>query len=205
MIERIRDSEVARSRTILLPNWVDTDHIYPLPRPVTFRERLGIREDQIAVLYSGNMGHKQGLQVLIEAAEVLSGDAAIRFILRGEGASRMESERSAADLHNVQFLGLQPEHALNLLLGSADIHVLPQREDVSDLVMPSKLGGMLASGRPVLATVERSSELGRILGKVGVIVPPGDSDSLAAAILELARNPQRSEERRLVPQAANLL
>jgi putative colanic acid biosynthesis glycosyltransferase WcaI len=76
------------------------------------------------------------------------------------------------------------------LLNAADIHVLPQRGDAADLVMPSKLLGMLASGKVILATANPDTEIGKVVGQVGMLVPPGDQPALCEAILELGISSQ---------------
>jgi len=128
------------------------------------------------------------LEILLECAERLSSKTYITFVLCGEGAARRELEIRARALVNVRFLGLQPEARLNELVNLADIHVLPQLAGAADLVMPSKLTGMLASGRAVVACAESGTELGRVVGACGRIVPPGDVSALAQTILELAHD-----------------
>jgi colanic acid biosynthesis glycosyl transferase WcaI len=102
-------------------------------------------------------------------------------------------ERSAEDLANLRFLPLQPAERFNEFLNVADIHLLPQRADASDLVMPSKLLAMLATGRPVIATAPADSEIARTLMDAGIITPPEAPGPLAAAIQELARDPARRQ------------
>ena len=137
------------------------------------------------------MGHKQGLEHVIEAARHLQAQAKIQFVLCGTGALRSNLECDAQGLPNVQFLLLQPPEKLNGLLNIADIHLLPQRADAADLVMPSKLSGMFASGKAVIATANPDTEVAEIVGRLGVVVPPGDALALAEAILRLANDPDR--------------
>ena len=92
----------------------------------------------------------------------------------------------AEGLTNILWLPLQPFEKLNPLLNLADIHLLPQRGDVADLVMPSKLTGMLASGRAILATARSGTQVARVLDEAGVVVPPGDADQFAEALECLA-------------------
>src|SRR5207244_12886087 len=136
-------------------------------------------------LYSGSMGAKQGIEQLIEAARLLAGRPAIRIVICGDGAGLDKLKTMARDLPNVRFLPLQPPERLNALLNLADIHVLPQKPSVADLVMPSKLLGMLASGRPVVVTARQGSELAAVVGQCGVVVPPENPSALAAAIAAL--------------------
>ena len=175
-------------RTRLFPNWVDINDDLPASRmeAESARKELGLPTDKVVVLYAGNMGVKQGLEILVEAAWGLRKNSAIHFVLCGEGSARAYLERAARELRNVQFLPLQPPEKLNTLLNAADIHILPQRADAADLVMPSKLLGMLASGKVMLSRWRaRTRKSGKWWSQVGVLVPPGDQPALCEAILEL--------------------
>jgi len=172
---------------------VDTDQIYPLTFS-EFRTDLQISAAACVVLYSGNMGEKQGLQILIEAAARLRDTTDIQFVLCGEGTQRAALEPQARGLSNLHFLPLQPVERLNQLLNLADIHVLTQRKGAAEVVMPSKLSGMLASGKAVVFTAEPDTELGSVANQVGVLVPPEDTNALEQAILDLAKNPSLRAE-----------
>jgi colanic acid biosynthesis glycosyl transferase WcaI len=185
---------VASSKLGLVYNWVGIDEIVPSPRSTSYRKALDISESQTVALYSGNMGNKQGLEILSEAAALLKDDHRIRFVFCGDGSGRRSLELACKGLENVDFLPLQPFAKLNDLLASADIHLLPQRSDAEDLVMPSKLLGMLASGRPVVATANRETELGQVVEQCGLVVPPGDGRAFASALLQLAGEPERGSE-----------
>ena len=137
------------------------------------------------------MGHKQGLEYVLKAARHLKKQSTIHFVLCGDGAIRKNLEKDAQDLPNVQFIPLQPLEKLNQLLNIADIHILPQRADAADLVMPSKLSGMLASGKVVITTANPGTQLAEIVGQLGVVVPPQETVILADAILDLSKNPTK--------------
>jgi colanic acid biosynthesis glycosyl transferase WcaI len=186
MVGRLMTKGVDPSRCVHFPNWVDTREIYPLPNPSPLRLELGIAENAVVALYSGSMGKKQGLDLLVDAARQLSHRSDLRFVFCGEGSYRQVFAEKAKGLSNVTFLPLQPSDRLNDLLNMADVHLLPQRAGAADLVMPSKLTGMLASGRPVLATAHPGTQLASAVRGLGIAVPPGDLDAFVAAILELA-------------------
>lgn len=198
MRERIIDKGVDENRTRLFPNWVDTGQIFPL-RDSPFRGELGIGEEKTVLLYSGNMGEKQGLGILVDAAKKLHGFQDLIFVLCGDGAVKERLKKSAEGLTNVKFLPLQPLERLNELLNAADIHLLPQREDAADLVMPSKLPGIFASGRPVIATAKKGTQVAEAVKGRGIAVDPGDLNSLTEAILRLANDPE--ERRRMGDEA----
>jgi colanic acid biosynthesis glycosyl transferase WcaI len=195
MREAIERKGVASERVMLFPNWVDTQQFFPMEKPVPLRRELGIPMDRCVVVYSGSMGQKQGLEHVITAARVLGSQSAVSpvFLLAGAGPMRAELERSAEDLPNVRFLPLQPAERFNEFLNTGDIHLLPQRRDASDLVMPSKLLAILAAGGPVIATVPPGTEIARTLTESGMITPPEDPAALAVAIGSLASDPARRQ------------
>ncbi|MCX7144222.1 MAG: glycosyltransferase WbuB [Proteobacteria bacterium] len=197
MLTRLKAKGVAKG--VLFPNWVDTEAIFPLSRVSSIRQELGLSDDLVVALYSGNMATKQGLEILIEAARSLAGNASIRFIICGDGPAKARLQDLALGLDNIMFLPLQPIEKLNDLLNLGDIHLLPQLADVADLVMPSKLTGMLASGRPVVATAAVGTQVEEVVRGRGIIVKPGDILALAAAVGALAVN---SEMRQKFGQAA---
>jgi colanic acid biosynthesis glycosyl transferase WcaI len=187
MRSRLLQKGVAVERVRDFPNWADVAGVFPLNRPSALRAALGIVEGEVVALYSGNMGQKQGLELLIEAARRMAVSApAVRFVLCGEGAAKASLQRAAEGMPNILWLPLQPLDQLNELLNVADLHLLPQRADAADLVMPSKLTNMLASGRPVIATALEGTEVFRVVQGCGLVTPPGDVDALVTAIQRLA-------------------
>lgn len=186
MIESLTSKGVSDSQSVLFPNWVDTSVLRPLNEQSPMRLELGLDENTVVALYSGNMGKKQGLNLVIEAACLLSEYSNILFILCGDGTMREELEKSSAEMNNVLMLPLQPVNRLNELLNIADIHILPQQTNMDDLVMPSKLLGMLATGRPIVCSVVDGNELSDVIKKCGITVPPGDAAQFAAAVVKLA-------------------
>jgi colanic acid biosynthesis glycosyl transferase WcaI len=188
MLATLAGKGVARTACRLFPNWVDTDAIFPLPEPSPLRAELGISAGEIVALYSGTMARKQGLETLAEAACHLAGHESLRFVFCGEGPGKAALANLTSRLANVQWIPLQPSARLNHLLNLADIHLLPQKADAADLVMPSKLTGMLASGRPVVATARRGTQLAQVVERRGIVVEPGDASAFAGALKELAQN-----------------
>lgn len=186
MVERALTKGVPAEHTTLFPNWVDVDAIHPQPRctPNSFRRELGL-EDKIIVLYSGNMGAKQGLELLAPLALTFEDDARVHFLFCGDGAFRPQLEALVSHHPNVTLLPLQPFARLNDLLNAADIHLLPQRAGAADLVMPSKLTGMLSSGRPVIATADQGTQVAHVVEGCGLVVPAEDGPALHAAVQRL--------------------
>jgi len=178
-----RSVEIAR-------NWVDLDAIRPVDSS-GLRSSLGIHPDAIVCLYSGSMAAKQGLDILASAAHALKDRNDLYFVFCGNGAMRPALEQDASGMERVRFMNLQPEGQLAELLSLADIHLLPQRAEIDGLAMPSKLSGMFASARPVVATAVASSELAKVVTGRGTVVPPGDIVAFALAISELADDPAK--------------
>ena len=189
MIERLLTKGVAPVRTRYFPNWVDVTRIGTMASG-NFRKKLGIPPDAIVVLFSGTLGGKQGLQVIPEAAGRLAARGDIVFVVCGDGVVKPSLEIAAAALPNLMILPLQPSGRLADLLSMADIHLLPQSPDAADLVLPSKLSGMLASGRPVIATCRSGTEISGIVSQCGIVVEPEDGSNLALAIVKLADDPE---------------
>lgn len=197
MLDRARDKGVAPEQVLHFPNWVDISGITPLHTPSDYRAELGLADDAVVALYSGNMGNKQGLEILAEVARLLQDEPRIQFVLGGKGSGRADLQARCEGLNNVRFLDLQPLERLNQWLGLADVHLLPQRADAADLVMPSKLTGMLASGRAVLATALPHTELSRVVNDeaaCGLVVPPENPSAMAQALRALAMDPARRAE-----------
>ncbi len=188
MLALLSRKGVSAERSVLFPNWVDCTEIHPLTGPSRMRADLGIAADACVALYSGNMGEKQGLEVVLDAAAQLAHERDLVFLMCGEGGARARLEARAAGLKNVRWLPLQPADRLNALLNVADVHLLPQRADAADLVMPSKLTGMLASGRPVLATAHPGTGLANVVNECGIVTAPGDAAQFARALRELKRH-----------------
>jgi colanic acid biosynthesis glycosyl transferase WcaI len=190
MLERLAGKGVAQEKLKLLPNWIDTEQIKPVSSDATFRKEWGLQPESVVVLYSGSLGEKQGIGTLLQAAASLENEEFIRFVICSDGPTFSRLMAAYSRLSNVIWRSLVPADRLSALLSTADIHVLPQSADAADLVMPSKLTGMLASGRPVIATAAPGTEVADVVQGKGLVAPPGDESALANAIRELASDPQ---------------
>jgi colanic acid biosynthesis glycosyl transferase WcaI len=194
MRTRLIDKGAVADQVVVLRNWVDLGKLRPLVRPSTFRRELGLRPDDYVVLYAGSIGPKQALNVVVDAALSLADHANIVFVIAGEGPEKPALE--ARGLPNVRFLPLQPEARLCELLNLADLHILPQHARAADLVLPSKLGGMLASGKPILVTADDGTELHEFLGGAACITPAGDAGAVAEAVHRLSNSSDNSASQR---------
>ena len=135
MAGKIEQKGVRRSKIAVVRNWVDLDLIKPLERESSYRSELQIRSNDFTVLYSGNLGRKQGLEVLLRAAEHLVDQRNIRFVIAGEGPAKERIQSQSGSLPNLHVLPFQPAERMSEFLGLANLHVLPQEASMADLVL----------------------------------------------------------------------
>jgi colanic acid biosynthesis glycosyl transferase WcaI len=194
MVDRLRAKGVLAQRAHYFPNWVDISKVRPSIISTSYRDQLRISYEAVVVMFSGSLCGKQGLMVIPQAAALLAHNKDIVFVVCGDGVMKPQLEEAAANLKNIRVLPLQPLERLGELLCTADIHLLPQSPGAADLVLPSKLPGMLASGRPVIATCDAGTEIADVISNCGVVVPPEDGAALAEAICTLASDPSARRE-----------
>jgi colanic acid biosynthesis glycosyl transferase WcaI len=184
MCRRLIDKGVPSEKVVEFRNWADVGAIRPMQVASAYRAEWQIETEQVA-LYSGNIANKQGIDIVLDAARKLRHRTDLTFVVCGEGPNRQRFEDLAAGLSNIQFHDLQPKERLNELMGLATIHLLPQMAGAADLVLPSKLTNMLASGRPVVATAAAGTGLAREVEGCGMVTAPGDADAFADGIERL--------------------
>jgi colanic acid biosynthesis glycosyl transferase WcaI len=187
MCARLRDKGVPADKIVELRNW----STFAAAGDGTAYRREWQLGDRRVALYAGNIARKQGIEIVIEAARRLSDRGDIVFVICGEGPNRAHLGELAADLPNVRLHPLQPAKRLADLLALADVHLLPQVAEAADLVLPSKLANMLASGRPVVATAAPGTGIHAEIEGCGVATPPGQSGPFADAIVALIDDPAR--------------
>ena len=186
MCERLADKGVPASRIVLLRNWANHAEGIAAAGEAgqKLRQQWGLERSTIA-LYSGNIAAKQGLDSVISAARALRHRRDLTFVISGDGPNKVDLERKAADLPNVVFKPLQEPPRFAAMMRAADIHLLPQLAGTADLVLPSKLPNMLASGRPVVAIAAAGTNLaGEVLG-CGIVVSPAQRGGMARALEQL--------------------
>ena len=189
MQQRLAAKGTDPRRIRVIANWVDTKELTPQPRDNAWAREHGL-VDRFVVMHSGNIGHAQDLDTLIHATTYLRDHDRLAVVLIGSGARHADhvalAERIDAD--PVSFLEYQPREVLAQSLSSADVHFVGLARGLSGFVVPSRLYGILAAGRPVLAAAEDDSETAQVVRAVGcgVVIPPGRPDLLATTIRELA-------------------
>jgi len=183
---------VTPDKVSTIPNFVDTDFIRPLPKVNEFSRRYGL-SDKFVVTHAGNLGYVYDLETLIDAASLLQSEAAIHFLIVGDGVVRPSLEDRVRDLGltNVTLLPFQPRDSLPELRAASDVQVALYNRGSARFSMPSKVYEIMASGRPVLASADKHSDLWNLVVDTGcgICVEPHDPTQLAAAVLALHRDP----------------
>lgn len=178
-------------RIEVIPNFVDIDAITPRDRITDYRAELGIG-DSVVVMYAGNVGLSQSLELVIDAARSLP---EVVFVINGSGSARSSLEARASGLPNVIFGDYQPSERLAEVLCSADLHVVPLHAGLGRVSVPSKTYSILAAGRPILASIDPGTEVPRLLERsgAGVTVGPDDPKAFTERVRSLVSDPVRLE------------
>lgn len=176
----------------VIPNFVDPDFVRPLPRHNRFSSAHGL-DDRFVVLFAGNVGHSQGLETVLEAAERLVNHQDVLFLIVGNGVAKagLETYARQLGLRNVRFLPFQPHEALPEMYASADVCLVPLRKGFTQESVPCKVFTIMASGRPMIASVDEGSDTWKLVeqAQCGLCIPPEDPHALAEAIRTLYSDP----------------
>jgi colanic acid biosynthesis glycosyl transferase WcaI len=175
-----------------MPNWVDTEFIKPLNYDPSYKKKLGFNPDDRIILYSGNMGEKQGLEVILNVAASFADQKNLYFVLAGEGMmkKKLMEEAGQRKLHNIRFMDLQPYEELPDFLAIAEIHLVLQKKVASDLMMPSKLSGILSAGGLAIVTAEPNTTLYNLLTeyRMAILIESENETALQGAIQKALTN-----------------
>ena len=179
-------------RLHVIPNFVDTVAITPQHRMTAYRNELGIG-DQLVVMYAGNVGFSQSLNLVVEAAAKFP---EIAFVINGDGAARKKLQEDCAQLANVHFGDYQPIERLSEVLATGDIHLVPLRTGLASVSVPSKSYSILAAGRPMLAAIDSNTEIPNMLQQsgAGVAVNPDNGPAFIEALGRLISNRDQLSE-----------
>ena len=185
----LRDNVVAKvgagraARVRVIPNFVLTDDITPMDRLTAYRAELGIGSETV-VMYAGNVGFSQSLDLLVHAAKAFPD---VTFVINGEGVAKHQLVSQVAELSNVRLGDYQPMSRLAEVLATGDIHVVPLKAGLGSVSVPSKTYSILAAGRPALASIDAGTEVPRILraSGAGVSVLPDDPAAFISALGEM--------------------
>jgi len=188
----VEEKGAAPSRLHVIHNWADCEAITPGPKDNAFSRAHGLA-DRFVLMHSGNVGFSQNLDLLVEAAARLQSCERLVIAVVGDGARRqtLQDQASRRGLSNIRFFPYQPKELLHESFASADAFLVSLKPGLEGYIVPSKLYGILASGRPFVAAVDPSCEAAMIAREhqCGIVAPPGDVDALVAAIAALHDNP----------------
>jgi colanic acid biosynthesis glycosyl transferase WcaI len=185
----------APDKVRVIPNFVDTDAITPSDPENPYRSEFGLNGKTV-VMYAGNVGMSQSLDMVIDSAAALTHEPNLVFVINGQGARRSELERRAAGLPNVRFVDMQPAERLPEVLAAADVHLVPLKRGLASSSVPSKTYSILAAGRPLIASVDPGSEIARLVERsgAGLATPPEDVEALTKAVKQLLDAPEDRSE-----------
>lgn len=190
---QLRDLGVRPGVISYIPNWVHTEALRQQPPSPSMRMRLGASDRDFLVLHAGNMGQKQALEHVVDAAGLFSNESRVHITLVGDGpqAPKLESEIARRGLRRIRLLPLLPAADVPAMLSAADVLLVSQRARVIDSVLPSKTLSYMASGRPIIAAVDRRSATADLVlaAECGKVVAPEDAQALAEVIEQLERDP----------------
>lgn len=201
MMRRISQKSINIKQLLLFPNWVNTENIYPTSACESILTKYNLPLNKRIVLYSGAVGEKQGLEIVIKAAsQIFNQLNDILFVVCGVGPyfETLKKNCNASGISNIEFRYLLPIDEYNQLLNNAWLHLVIQKENVADLVMPSKLSDIMASGGTCVATANPNTSLYKIINdnNVGWTIQPGNDFALSELILRLSMNPQLLENKK---------
>lgn len=176
----------------VIPNFFDTEFVRPGPRNNGFRHDHDLQEEAFVVLFGGNVGHSQGLETVLDVAKGLESHPDIRFLIVGNGVAKGDLQEYAAELglSNTTFLPFQPHEQLPEMYAAADLCLVPLKHGFTQESVPCKIYTIMASGRPMLASIDEGSDTWRLIEETGagIAVPPEDPEALAQGVLRFYRD-----------------
>lgn len=192
-IHNIQAKGVPESKLQLIYDWIEIDGFKPIPRHNPFAIEHNL-VDKFVVMYAGNLGSIQGLESVLEAAEILKGNIRIHFVFVGDGGAResLISNAKQLGISNVQFIPYQPRERMPEVLATADTSLVTLRKGTGFGALPSKTFSILASERPIIASVDPGSDTWSIVerSRAGICIPPEEPPRLVESILKLETNPE---------------
>jgi colanic acid biosynthesis glycosyl transferase WcaI len=208
MMANAKQKGVLAEKVMFFPNWADTDFVTPEVEGSVIRADWGFTEADKVVLYAGNMGAKQGLEMVLDAAAQYQNQSdpdpdfysesvdAVKFVFVGAGAhvDALKQQAAEMNLKNVIFKPLQAWENVPAMLAMADVHLVIQKKGAADAVLPSKLTNILSAGGNAVVTAEKDTELGQLIVKFPGIYTLAEPESLPAFIQALNTELGRMDE-----------
>ncbi len=190
----LRRKGIPAAKIIVIPNWIDCEAVKPQTPSAAWREKY---RANFVVMYAGNLGWTQNLESVLESARLLRKDRCVRFVFVGDGARKkhLENQAKLIGLENVDFLDRVNPTEMSEVLAAANLHLVPLGAGVAGSMVPSKVYGILAAGKPFVAMMENEAEVASIAREfeVGFVVPPGDGAALARTISRCMNAPKLLE------------
>jgi len=197
MLDKAAAKGVEAQRLLFFPNWSETERFLDVPADPALLQRLGVPAGKQVLLYSGNIGEKQGLELILDAAQAYAQRPELVFLIVGQGAgqARLLERVQREGIHNVVFAPLQAYEDLPALLASATAHLVIQKRGAADSVLPSKLTNILAVGGNAIITADPETTLGRLCEAhqgIAVLIEPESVTALNEGIEQVLRLPVRN-------------
>jgi len=196
MRQNLEDKGVKNTKIAVIPNWADLDAVVPMAKNNGFRTMHGL-DGRFVAMFAGNIGFISVLDTVLDAARIVKDRSDIQFLIVGEGNAKAALVKKANELvlPNVRFMPTQAAAVLPEMLAAADVSLVTLDRRLGQLNVPSKTYNIMASGRPVLASVPADSEIARLVKEAtcGVTVPPEDPPVLAEAIVKMQDDPNKLE------------
>jgi colanic acid biosynthesis glycosyl transferase WcaI len=197
MAKKLESLGASSKKISIISNWIDVDDISPISKENDFRKKHGLQGDFV-VMHSGNIGLSQNFSLILEACEKIREDHEVQFVFVGDGALKgwLENEIQKRKLSQVRIVPYQPYSDLKVSLSAADVHLLTLKPGLEHLIVPSKIYGILAVQRPVIAALAPDSDVASLVQDkdCGIVTMPEDSEALVSAIIQLKRDPVKADE-----------
>jgi len=194
---RLASIRASDARITIIKNWTHVTSPNELTPRASTREQLGWGEDEVVVLHAGNMGEKQGLQNVVDAARLAESEGLpIRFVLMGNGNQRRELETLGAGVATLEFRDSVPDEGYLEALSAADVLLVNERPGVAEMSLPSKITSYCAAGRPIVAATSDEGATAEAIRRsgAGIVLVAGDPERLIRAIADLAKDTERQSE-----------
>ena len=195
IIYKLEEKGINKNKIYYLPNCIDPKNFKQKNEQERlfniYREKFNLSPETIVIQYSGTMNKKQGFDFLIPIIENFKNHKNVFWIFGGEGPTKKQLIYSTRKIKNIKFLPFQDEDKMSDWLNFGDIHIIPQDEKVEDLLFPSKLLAILASGNPIISNCSPNSDLGKVISDVGLRIDPKDQVKFIEAINFLIENPDK--------------
>lgn len=187
--DNILKKGVSPEKIVVIPNWVESDKVIPVARKDNvLLEQLNLDMNTFYVVYAGNLGHAQNIEVILKAASLLNDNTAIQFLIFGSGNQEKEYKEEAERLHlkNLKFFPIQPYEMVKYVYSAGDVGVVTCKKGTGCGALPSKTWSIMACGRPVIANFDRETQLEHLIKteNVGKFTVSGDCEAMKSAILE---------------------